>query len=123
MAYELYILTLRKATQGFILQNRLSLEDSLVSEFKFRLLHSFHWDSNIAILFFCLKIKKITLTKNGKAFFDCICDKAVSPQVKDDLEKATAKIMPSSFFDVHFKIIKIVHFSPRTNYASEIFIF
>jgi hypothetical protein len=62
VAYELYILTLRKATQGFILQNRLSLEDSLVSEFKFRLLHSFHWDSTCCYPIFCLKIKKAFLT-------------------------------------------------------------
>ena len=55
-----------------------------------------------------LKIKMITLTRNGGAYFDCICDKAVSTQVRDELEKATAKILPQSFFDVHFKITKIV---------------
>jgi hypothetical protein len=43
-----------KKLLNFELQNKKSLEDSLVSGFKLRLLHSFHWDSIYCYPFFMI---------------------------------------------------------------------
>lgn len=55
-----------------------------------------------------LKIKSIILSKSGRAAFDIICDKAVSLDVKNAIERKIRSYVPSYFSDLTVNITKIV---------------
>lgn len=55
-----------------------------------------------------LKIKNITLSKSGAATFELICDKAISPALKFEIESKIRSVTPQYFSKINLVITKIV---------------
>ena len=55
-----------------------------------------------------LKIRSVKLSKSGRAIFDLLCDKAVSPQVQGTIEQKLKNYLPTTFSQVVVNVTKIV---------------